>query len=71
MKAERAEPKQEFAPVIVTLESQDEVDAIFAVGNDTRICRVLPALDGVYGCLKQFTGNYYQESCDRLDKILD
>lgn len=70
MKAERAEPKQEFVSVIVTLENQEEVDALFAIGNDTRVCRTLPALDGMYNSLKHFKSDDYNFACNKLTRII-
>jgi len=54
MKAERIEPKQEFVPVIVTLESQEEVDSLYAVCNNFTTMDALPALTGWWEKLKPF-----------------
>ena len=57
MKAERIEPKQEFVPVIVTLESQEEVDALFVVCNAIQITDALPVLDSWWQKLLLFASD--------------
>lgn len=70
MKAERVEPKQEFVPVIVTLESQAEVDALFAVVNYGKITDVLPAIDRWWSKLAPFKSKNYCSLWDKLDQRL-
>ena len=70
MKAKRAEPKQEFVPVIVTLESQEEVDAFFCLCNHGGITRVYPALNGWWSSLTPFRSRHYSALFDKLINIL-
>ena len=58
MKAERVEPKQEFVPVIVTLENQEEVDALFTVANHMTIVCGLRVIDSWYDILLLFASNH-------------
>ena len=69
MKAERQNP---FVPVVLTLESQEEVDSVFVLFNHTRITKVLPGLVGAREALSPFVPNedgYLDKHC-ALCKII-
>ena len=70
MKAEQAESKQEFVPVIITLESQKEVDALYAVIDNTVIVNAIPILDRWQSKLQPFRSLNYRLSFVKLDRII-
>lgn len=70
MKAKRAVLKQEFVPVIVMLESQEEVDSLFAIGNHCKIGRALPALACWYQQLISFTSSERSVLWDKLHRAI-
>lgn len=70
MKAERVEPKQEFVPVTVTLESQKEVDSLFVLANHPDISRVLPATNNWWPKLTPFASNERSRMYDELNTII-
>lgn len=54
MKAERIDQKPPFVPVLLTLESQAEVDAIFTVMNHTHLSEALNFEYGVHEVLRPY-----------------
>ena len=70
MKAERIKPKQKFVPVIVTLESQEEVDSLYAIGNHAKIGNALPALARWYAPLASFASYRRNELWDKLNNAI-
>ncbi len=69
MKAERIESKQEFVPVIVTLENQEEVDALYAVIDNVIVTGVIPPLRGWQPKLLSFRSPAYLLLFKKLDKF--
>lgn len=55
MKAHREPPK--FTPVTLVLETQEEVDAIYALLNDYRITKCLPFPHKAFALLEPFKSN--------------
>jgi hypothetical protein len=70
MKAKRAEPKQEFVPVIVMLESQEEVDSLHAIGNHCKIGDALPALRSQYKIFDPFTSQNCHMLWRKLNNVI-
>lgn len=68
MKAEREEHEQPFIPVIVTLESQEEVDKLFALCNNSAIYEAI-GLKGWYEMLREFHTTAYNEYHTALSNI--
>ena len=70
MKVERAVLKQEFVPVIVTLESQEEVDSLYAVVDHTAVSHILPTLYGWQNKLISYRSRKYRELWEKLDAVI-
>lgn len=70
MKVRQIEPQVQFKPVVITLETQEEIDAIFAVLNHGKILRVLPILGGWWSVLEQFTSSQRHRYWNRLNSII-
>ncbi len=61
MKAEQEKP--DFKPVVLTLETQAEVDAIYAVLNNQPLCDILGFNNDEFECLKEYR-NY--SACKKM-----
>lgn len=57
MKVEQINPEPKFKPVVITLETQDEVDALVTITNYSPISRALPCTKNWYKELDGY-GNY-------------
>lgn len=69
MKAKRQRKKNRFTPLVLTLESQEEIDAIFMLVNSMNICEVFPVLDNWFSELDKYA-DYDHDEWNKLDDIL-
>ena len=67
MKAKQTKPKPQFTPIQLTLENQEEVDAIRTLVESTQITQVFPVLSEWYAQLNDY-GNIV--NWDKLREIL-
>lgn len=70
MKAKREKTKLKFVPVIVILESQKEVDALYAIVNHTTLNTTISALQGWQSKLQDFRSIAYESLHSKLEKLL-
>ena len=69
MKAEREDIKPPFTPVVVTLETQEEVDKFFAMTNNARISTAL-GLDDWWEEVEDYASKKCRVWLDKLRRIL-
>jgi len=64
----RIEKNEMFEPIKVVLETQEEVNALFALMNHTSITEAIPVLKGWWERLKQFKTQDYEKIHNFLNK---
>ena len=69
MKAERIEPQVEFVPVVITLETQEEVDKMFAVLVHCKINTAV-SMNNWWKALNSYKTNDYRVYFDKLDEVV-
>jgi len=70
MKAERKEPKHEFIPVVLTLETQEEVDQVFSLLNFTTIRQTVDLEQFIGQHLEPYASDKYIKYHDALSALL-
>lgn len=68
MKVTLTREEVKFTPVIITLESQEEVDQMFALLDNNAIASCVPLLS-VY-LLKDYFSDKYTKTCKQLSEII-
>jgi len=69
MKVERIKPEVEFVPVVVTLETQEEVDKLFALLDHTTVNRELD-IKGWWKLLDGYKSSDYKKHFNKLAGII-
>lgn len=70
MKAHRADPKPAFVPVILTLESQEEVDEMVAILTERHISPSRSIFDPYLGELQAFRSEAWRDRYEKLKERL-
>lgn len=69
MKAYRTGIKPKFEPVTLVLETQEEVDRLYAVFNHFELANILQTT-AITNPLKTFKTNYYRETLSKLCDLI-
>jgi hypothetical protein len=70
MKAERKQTEPEFVPVMITLESQEEINSLYTIGNHYIIGNALPALKCWYVQLNPFVDGEQHTLWNKLNDAI-
>jgi hypothetical protein len=70
LRKEKMKIERNPVPVIITLETQDEIDMMYAISNHVWITDVLPLLRPLYDKLKEEASPNYNKFFGPLDKMV-
>ena len=69
MKVERTEPKVKFVPIVITLETQEEIDKMYAVLVHCKI-NIAVNINHWWKALDWYKTNDYRVYFNKLDEVV-